>query len=110
MIRQEGGVAVLAHPYSLDPSLRSTRPLLTDLVAAGLGGGEIYYPSHDSKTVKTLVKISKDLGLLMTGGSDFHDSERAGYKFHEWVQKTHLPYDFVTALKNYGSLNSRTEG
>jgi 3',5'-nucleoside bisphosphate phosphatase len=101
MIQQAGGVAVLAHPYSLDPSLRSTGPLLKNLLSVGLDGVEVFYPSHDPKTVNILIKIAKELGLLMTGGSDFHDSERSGYKFQDWLQKTHIPYDLVTAVKNY---------
>ena len=107
MIRQAGGVAVLAHPSSLDPSLRSTGPLLKNLLSLGLDGVEVYYPSHGPKAVKALVKIAKELGLLMTGGSDFHDSERSGYSFQDWLLKTHIPYDLVTAIKNSGTLNSR---
>ena len=100
MIRQAGGVAVLAHPASLDPSLRSTRSLLKKLLTVGLEGVEIYYPSHSPKAVKALIKIAEDLGLLMTGGSDFHDAERSGYKYHDWLLKTHIPYNLVAAVKN----------
>ena len=103
MIRQAGGIAVLAHPASLDPSLRSTRSLLKDLLTVGLDGVEVYYPSHSPKAVKALVKIAEDLGFLMTGGSDFHDSERSGYKYHDWLLKTHIPYNLVAAIKNPGT-------
>jgi predicted metal-dependent phosphoesterase TrpH len=107
MIRQAGGVAILAHPASLDPSLLSTRLLLKDLLTVGLDGVEVYYPSHSARAVKALVKMAKDLGLLMTGGSDFHDSERSGYKFKDWLHKTYIPYDLVTAIKNPGTLSSK---
>jgi predicted metal-dependent phosphoesterase TrpH len=107
MIRQAGGVTVLAHPSSLDPSLRSIGPLLKDLHLVGLDGVEVYYPSHSPKAVKALVKIAKDLGLLMTGGSDFHDSDRFGYKFKDWLQKTNIPYDLVTAIKIPCTLKNR---
>jgi len=107
MIRQAGGVAVLAHPSSLDPSLRSTRPLLKELLLVGLAGVEVYYPSHSPKAVKALIKIAHDLGLLMTGGSDFHDNERSGYKYQDWLQKTYIPYDLVTAINSPGTLNNR---
>ena len=99
MIRQAGGVAVLAHPAILDPSLLSTRSLLKELLTVGLEGVEIYYPSHSPKAVKALIKIAEDLGLLMTGGSDFHDAERSGYKYHDWLLKTHIPYNLVAAVK-----------
>ncbi len=99
MIREAGGVAVLAHPSSLDPSLRSTPSLLKDLHKVGLNGVEVYYPSHSSKAVKALLKMAGDIGLLITGGSDFHGPERSVYKINKWVHKTNIPYDLVTAIK-----------
>lgn len=100
MIRQAGGIAVLAHPSNLDPSLRSIPSLLKGLHAVGLGGVEVYYPSHSPKTVKALMKMANELGLLVTGGSDFHDSERSSYKYYEWLQKTHIPYKLVEEMNN----------
>lgn len=98
MIREADGVAVLAHPVSLDPSLRSIPALLRDMGQIGLEGVEVYYPSHSPKTVKALMKMAEEGGLLMTGGSDFHDSARSVYKYDEWKHKTSIPYDFVRVL------------
>jgi hypothetical protein len=109
MIRQAGGITVLAHPSSLDPSLRSIQPLLKDLYTVGLAGVEVYYPSHSPKAVKALVKMAKDLGLLMTGGSDFHDPDRCGYKFNDWLDKTYIPYDLVAAMNSIGTLKNRVQ-
>jgi predicted metal-dependent phosphoesterase TrpH len=100
MIQEAGGIAVLAHPSSLDPSLRSIPSLLKDLCTVGLGGVEVYYPSHSSKAVKALIKMAKDLGLFMTGGSDFHGTDKYGYKYKDWLNKTYIPYDLVEMLMN----------
>jgi predicted metal-dependent phosphoesterase TrpH len=100
MIQEAGGIAVLAHPSSLDPSLRSIPSLLKDLCTVGLGGVEVYYPSHSSKAVKALIKMAKDLGLFMTGGSDFHGTDKYGYKYKDWLNKTYIPYDLVEVLMN----------
>jgi predicted metal-dependent phosphoesterase TrpH len=99
MIREAGGITFLAHPSSLDPSLRSTSSLLKELKKVGLDGVEVYYPSHSPKTVKTLLKMAQDLGLLISGGSDFHDSERSGNKVNDWVRKTNIPYNLVAEMK-----------
>jgi predicted metal-dependent phosphoesterase TrpH len=99
MIREAGGVTVLAHPSSLDPSLRSTSSLLKELKKVGLDGVEVYYPSHSPKAMKTLLKMAQDLGLLISGGSDFHDSERSGNKANDWVRKTNIPYNLVAEMK-----------
>ncbi|KPK00416.1 MAG: hypothetical protein AMJ60_01430 [Desulfobacterales bacterium SG8_35] len=98
MIREAGGIAVLAHPASLDPSLRAIPRLLKDLCKVGLEGVEVYYPSHSPKAVKALLKMTDEMGLLITGGSDFHGMERSGHNTGEWLHKTHIPYDIVRAM------------
>jgi len=108
MIREADGVAVLAHPASLDPSLRSISSLLKDLQKIGLGGVEVYYPSHSQKAVKGLVNLAEDYGLLLTGGSDFHDPERSTYNSEEWRHKTHIPYDLFRAMNNDSVRNPRS--
>jgi len=65
----------------------------------GLEGVEVYYPSHSPKAVKALLKMAHEMGLLITGGSDYHGMERAGYSTKEWLHKTHIPYDIVAAMK-----------
>lgn len=100
MIRDAGGIAVLAHPASLDPTLRSIPELLRDLSRMGLAGVEVYYPSHSPKAVAALLKMADDLDLLITGGSDFHDRERSGSHTDEWFHKNQIPYDLVAVMKN----------
>ncbi len=102
MIREAGGIAVLAHPSSLDPTLRSIPLLLKNLRKMGLEGVEVYYPSHSPKAVKALLQMADEMGLLITGGSDFHGMERAGYTTDDWLHKTHVPYDIVTTMKKMG--------
>jgi predicted metal-dependent phosphoesterase TrpH len=99
MIREAGGIAVLAHPASLDPTLRSIPSLLKDLAKVGLRGVEVYYPSHSPKTVKALLRMAAEIGLFITGGSDFHGTERSGYNSNEWLHRTHVPYNIVAAIK-----------
>ncbi len=100
MIREAGGVAVLAHPASLDPTLRTIPGLLKELCSVGLEGVEVYYPAHSRKTVKALLKMAEEFGLLVTGGSDFHGLERAGHSMDEWLKKTRIPYELVTAINS----------
>jgi predicted metal-dependent phosphoesterase TrpH len=99
MIRESGGLAVLAHPASLDPTLRSIPSLLKNLSNVGLEGVEVYYPSHSPKAITALLKMADQLDLLITGGSDFHDIERFGSQADGWLHKNHIPYNLVSALK-----------
>jgi len=103
LIRDAGGVAVLAHPGSLDPGLRTIPALLKQLHWLGLEGVEVYYPSHTPKIVKTLIRLAGDLGLIMTGGSDFHGEERNGASIEDWARRTTIPYSRVEALERVRS-------
>ncbi|MDL2286604.1 PHP domain-containing protein [Desulfococcaceae bacterium OttesenSCG-928-F15] len=73
-IDEAGGLAVLAHPGMI-PQMQdhhALERLLLTLKEGGLRGVEVYYTQHKAGFVKNLEKIAEKLGLLMTGGSDFH--------------------------------------
>ena len=62
------GVAVLAH-YPAAPEQPSLIRLVMDWGVTGL---EVYYRRFTSETVAAMVEFAGDLGLLPTGGSDYH--------------------------------------
>jgi predicted metal-dependent phosphoesterase TrpH len=68
-IRRAGGVPVLAHP-----GLADLDHLIPGFVRAGLMGIECYYHEHTPAQTRTYLEMCKDLGLVATGGSDFHGS------------------------------------
>lgn len=83
LIRQAGGVAILAHPVSMpSASPLSSFPLsrLERYVPAGLQGLEVYYAGYPHETTDGLVQIAHRHGLIMTGGSDFHGLAKPGYE------------------------------
>lgn len=72
-IRAAGGLPVLAH-FAAAPG----RPgLVRTLVDAGLGGLEVYYRGFDRAAVAALAGLARDLGLVATGGTDFHGDDEA---------------------------------
>ncbi len=73
MIHAAGGIAVLAHP---GPEGRRER--LEPLVAAGLDGIEIRHPSHSMDDIKRLTALTEFLGLVGSGGSDWHGAMQGG--------------------------------
>ncbi len=68
VISAAGGIPVLAHfreaPTRLD--------VIRELMAAGLRGLEVYYRTYDAETVEAVGAVARDLGLMATGGSDYH--------------------------------------
>jgi predicted metal-dependent phosphoesterase TrpH len=67
MVHAAGGLAVLAHPGS-----SATRERLEALLALGLDGVEVKHPSHSPQDTARIRTFSEQLGLLLSGGSDWH--------------------------------------
>jgi len=71
LIRAAGGVSVLAHPGAHLPDR-----VIESLAARGLRGIEAWHPQHGGSTVRRYQALAARLGLLVTGGSDFHGPDR----------------------------------
>ena len=71
-IREAGGVAVLAHPFTLGLRPKRLRETLSELVGWGLSGIEVFYPEHGSDRRQLYQRLAREFGLVTTGGSDFH--------------------------------------
>ena len=67
LIRDAGGVPVLAHP-----GVTRRDELIEYLVRLGVRGLEVYYPKHDFADVSRYRKVCAKFELFATGGSDFH--------------------------------------
>lgn len=73
LIKQYGGLPVLAHPKET-PQVES---LLPGWVAAGLAGMEVYYGLYPDDLRAHLKALADQYGLLALGGSDYHGPGRA---------------------------------
>ncbi|WEV66981.1 PHP domain-containing protein [Bifidobacterium sp. ESL0769] len=73
VVRQAGGVSVVAHPadYSRNRVLLSGSQI-RELADAGLGGLEVWHRGNDTEDRERLLGLARELGLLVTGGSDWH--------------------------------------
>jgi len=78
--RAEGAVPVLAHPYSLGLAVDALREQLIHWRDLGLCGLEVIYPSHGPELRETFAAIAADLGLIATGGTDFHGDNKPEIK------------------------------
>lgn len=96
LIKDAGGVAVLAHPYSLHRD-----ELIPEFVDCGLGGLEVYYPEHSQGMVNFYLELAKKFALLVTGGSDCHGLAKPEVK----IGSVKIPYELVEKLKQAGKIN-----
>jgi predicted metal-dependent phosphoesterase TrpH len=90
VIHAARGLAVLAHPGLYTPG--STIDLL---VHAGLDGIETVHPKHAPDQVRHYQRLVKELGLLESGGSDFHGAGRG----ESSVGNPSVPYRLVGEMK-----------
>ena len=72
LIKNSGGIPVLAHPKSLELSNEELCALLSDMVSCGLMGIEVYHSSHSGEEKDFYLELSQKLDLLVSGGSDYH--------------------------------------
>jgi len=83
VIRAAGGLPVLAH-FAEAPSRVE---VVRELAEAGLAGLEVYYRSFDAATVFAVGEVAAALGLLATGGTDYHGDASPYAEAHSalWV-------------------------
>ncbi len=72
VVHRAGGVAILAHPGSYRWSWRRCRDGIRTLAELGLDGFELVHPSYTSNARKKFKRLIDEMGLLPSGGSDFH--------------------------------------
>lgn len=71
LMRRSGFVPVLAHPALLGKDDLTLRTLIAHWQSQGLMGVEVYHPTLLGRTA-ALERMVRSMGLLVTGGSDFH--------------------------------------
>jgi 3',5'-nucleoside bisphosphate phosphatase len=100
MIRDAQGVPVLAHPFTLGlHTFEALKPVLQELMDLGLAGVECFYPEHSPDQEALYLSLARNLGLLITGGSDFHGDNKPEVSLGRVNCQSHLTYDLVTAMK-----------
>ena len=83
LVRSAGGVAVLAHPRA-DRALAVSDAQIAVLAAAGLAGVEVFHPDQPESEQASLLGLTRDFGLIATGGSDDHGS-LTGYRIGSYA-------------------------
>jgi predicted metal-dependent phosphoesterase TrpH len=72
LIRESGGIPVLAHPMSLFVAWGRLPELIGELKNRGLAGLEAWHPGAKARSCRRLEELARSLGLSVTEGSDFH--------------------------------------
>jgi hypothetical protein len=78
-VRGAGGVSVVAHPWGRTDASALQEDRLAALQACGLTGIEADHQDHTAEQRARLKAIARNLGLLVTGSSDYHGSGKADH-------------------------------
>ncbi|WP_019058375.1 PHP domain-containing protein [Streptomyces prunicolor] len=77
LVKAAGGVTVFAHPGASKRGHTVPEAAIAEMAAAGLDGIEVEHMDHDAETRVRLRGLAKELGLLVTGSSDYHGSRKS---------------------------------
>ncbi len=78
LARASGAVPIVAHPHTLGMTGTTLDQELRRLARHGLVGLECYYPEYEPDTRLELVERARDVGLVPSGGSDYHGTYKPG--------------------------------
>ncbi len=78
LARESQAVPIVAHPHTLGIAGTALDSELRRLADHGLVGLECYYPEYEPDTRLELVERARDIGLIPSGGSDYHGSYKPG--------------------------------
>lgn len=97
IIHDAGGVAILAHPGTLD----NPDEIIAKLIPQGIDGIEVYHPEHNHERIKHYLELTRQYGVLVTGGSDSHGSQSK----RNAIGGSTVSYASVRELKKYQERN-----
>lgn len=99
MIRSAGGIAVLAHPLLYKINTKGLEDMVSELAAASLTGIEAYYSTHSPSDTKYIKRLAQQNRLLLSGGSDFHGSNKKNLDLGTGYGTLAVPADLIDTLK-----------
>ena len=72
LIKEAGGVAIIAHPMASHRGRTISVETFGDLIEAGLDAIEVDHRDHSPDEKNALIQLARDNNLVMTGASDYH--------------------------------------
>jgi len=80
VIKASGGISVWAHPLGGEGEEHLTEeeflPQIKTMIESGIQGLECYYSRYSLKETEFLVRCAKENNLLVSGGSDWHGTNK----------------------------------
>ncbi|MCL1833365.1 MAG: PHP domain-containing protein [Leptospirales bacterium] len=100
LIKGAGGVAIIAHPVSLNcKSISDFENTIKGFMDKGVEGIEVYSSMHKHSDINDFLNIADKYNLVVSGGSDFHGDkdEKIGY----YLPTKPIPYNIYERIKYF---------
>lgn len=99
LLRQYGGIPILAHPFQYHLSGEQLEELIGSLKDAGLIGMEAYYSTYDEEQTSRLLALAEKFDLAPSGGSDFHGANKPDISLGTGKNNLRIPYSILDGLR-----------
>lgn len=94
-----GGTPILAHPVIYPLSYFQLQRMLREMKSHGLSGMEAIYSENTADDEMVMKRIAREEGLLISGGSDFHGTNKPDIRLGVGRGKLYIPYSILEAIK-----------
>lgn len=99
IIKESGGKAFLAHLNQIGLPDKELFDFLKELKSYGLYGIEGYYSDYTEEMNKKYRKMAEELDLKLSGGSDFHGSNKDNYNLGTGHGNLKIPYSLLNYIR-----------
>ena len=99
LIKSCGGVSFLAHPHLTKLDDDKIKEFLRELKSYGLNGLEGYYTDYTPEMQEKYQLMAKELGLMISGGTDFHAQMKPHISIGTGLGNMKIPYSVLENIK-----------
>ena len=99
LIKEAGGTAILAHPLLYGLSNTNLQKMIDELKPAGLDGLEAIYSTYTTGEEQQMKRLARENGLLISGGSDFHGSNKPDIALGRGRGHLYIHYSVLETIK-----------
>ena len=99
LIKEAGGTAILAHPLLYGLSNTNLQKMIDELKPVGLDGLEANYSTYTTGEEQQMKRLARENGLLISGGSDFHGSNKPDIALGRGRGHLYIPYSVLETIK-----------
>lgn len=100
LIREAGGLAALAHPALCKLPQEDFLHMVRQMQEAGMCALEAVYSENSAAQERQMRQLASSLGLLITGGSDFHGANKPHIQLGRGKGNLRIPYAFLQSLQD----------